>query len=274
MPTQMNCPHSPDGWCLQCVQNMSNDLNGKINNLVRDLADTDTHVRDIVGKLGVDVVGDTNHVNDIVEITMELEKIINIYKANFAAMDEIASKLDAWATPGGKWEAMSKNLQSIVVPPGIRSVGIAVNIFKGIATYLCSVSESYDGHNKIQLFVAQENDIHKLRQENDILRGIAANIMPCHYCGVDNIAKCPRGFPGCGLVDDMMAAEDCMSGEIMDLRSQLEELKKKSMPTEPTTTEEEEVKPTAAVISDDDFAGETLGPPAGDSCEVGCESCQ
>ena len=63
-------------------------------------------------------------------------------------------------------------------------------------------------------------ELERLRKENDILRGIAAKVMPCHYCGVDNIGKCPHGFPGCSLMDDVMAAEDCMAKEIVALRTE------------------------------------------------------
>jgi len=49
--------------------------------------------------------------------------------------------------------------------------------------------------------------LHRLKKENTILRGIAATVMPCHYCGVDDIIRCPHGFPGCSLADDLMAVQ-------------------------------------------------------------------
>lgn len=50
----------------------------------------------------------------------------------------------------------------------------------------------------------------ELEAENTVMRGILANSpgIPCVYCGVDNISKCPRGFPGCAQADDMMIAWD------------------------------------------------------------------
>lgn len=48
-----------------------------------------------------------------------------------------------------------------------------------------------------------------LENENTALRAIASKIMPCHYCGVDQIAKCPHGFPGCSLMDDLIAGDYC-----------------------------------------------------------------
>lgn len=48
----------------------------------------------------------------------------------------------------------------------------------------------------------------QLERENDILRGIATKVMPCHYCGVDSIAQCPLGFPGCALADDISVCEE------------------------------------------------------------------
>jgi hypothetical protein len=47
-----------------------------------------------------------------------------------------------------------------------------------------------------------------LDAENTILRGMAARLMPCHYCKVDDIAECPSGFPGCALADDLIVADD------------------------------------------------------------------
>lgn len=63
-------------------------------------------------------------------------------------------------------------------------------------------------------------EISRLNAENTILRGIAAKIMPCQHCGVNEISKCPSGFPGCALADDLMAAEE-LHGE--HLRTQLEQ---------------------------------------------------
>lgn len=47
--------------------------------------------------------------------------------------------------------------------------------------------------------------IVELTCENDLLRGLTARLMPCRYCGVDDMTQCPSGFPGCGLGDDLMA---------------------------------------------------------------------
>lgn len=64
-----------------------------------------------------------------------------------------------------------------------------------------------------------EDKGEQFRKENDILRGIASKVMPCHYCGVKNIAECPHGFPGCALIDDVMAGEDT---HVKELRARLE----------------------------------------------------
>lgn len=60
----------------------------------------------------------------------------------------------------------------------------------------------------------------KAEAENDILRGITARLMPCRYCGVDDMAKCPSGFPGCGLADDLFAGED---GILAEARQRVEQ---------------------------------------------------
>lgn len=45
--------------------------------------------------------------------------------------------------------------------------------------------------------------------ENTILRGLLPALkLPCAYCGLTEIAKCPRGFPGCALADDILCAGD------------------------------------------------------------------
>lgn len=64
-------------------------------------------------------------------------------------------------------------------------------------------------------------DLAAAHKENDALRGIAAKVMPCHYCGVDHISKCPHGFPGCALADDMMCAEE---SAVVELRRVIDEL--------------------------------------------------
>lgn len=57
-----------------------------------------------------------------------------------------------------------------------------------------------------------------LRKENDILRGMAATLMPCHYCGAESLNKCPKGFPGCSLADDLLSGEAEIATELKQLR--------------------------------------------------------
>lgn len=64
----------------------------------------------------------------------------------------------------------------------------------------------------------------QLEKENNCLRAIASKIMPCHYCGIDNISKCPSGFPGCALMDDVMVAGDTIVQEYRKLKAQCEKL--------------------------------------------------
>ena len=60
--------------------------------------------------------------------------------------------------------------------------------------------------------------MRRLDDENTALPMIAAKVMPCHYCGVDEIAKCPHGFPGCALADDVMAGDSQLAHEVHRLR--------------------------------------------------------
>lgn len=63
----------------------------------------------------------------------------------------------------------------------------------------------------------------ELFKENDILRGIVAKIMPCHYCGADNIARCPHGFPGCSLGDDLFVAEGLSGAAFREMQRKVKE---------------------------------------------------
>lgn len=74
------------------------------------------------------------------------------------------------------------------------------------------------------LAARSEAQIAELKRENDCLRGIAAKVMPCHYCGAKEIAKCPRGFPGCALADDMACAQDSLATALMEARKKIAEM--------------------------------------------------
>ena len=67
----------------------------------------------------------------------------------------------------------------------------------------------------------------ELLKENDILRGIVAKIMPCIYCGADEMAKCPYGFPGCSLADDFFVAEGTSGSSYRLMQKKLQEYEKK-----------------------------------------------
>lgn len=65
-----------------------------------------------------------------------------------------------------------------------------------------------------------------VKAENSTLRTIVAKAkIPCVYCGLDNMAKCVHGFPGCARADDIMCGEDeamrGMIAKIADLNRQL-----------------------------------------------------
>ena len=77
-------------------------------------------------------------------------------------------------------------------------------------------------HVVIEKAKAQAVEIERLDKENTTLRGIATAIMPCHYCGVDEIAKCPKGFPGCSLADDGVALDRLQAAEIERMESDSE----------------------------------------------------
>lgn len=74
-----------------------------------------------------------------------------------------------------------------------------------------SNSQKFDEATEKLVQQAQQllKDKVRAEQENTILRGIVAKMnKPCHYCGKENMAECPSGFPGCALADDIMCGED------------------------------------------------------------------
>lgn len=55
---------------------------------------------------------------------------------------------------------------------------------------------------------SESEKLLRFEKENTILRGMVAKILPCHYCGLDDISKCDYGFPGCSLADDLLCGEE------------------------------------------------------------------
>ena len=70
-----------------------------------------------------------------------------------------------------------------------------------------------------------ESDLARLTRENETLRGIAARVMPCHYCGAAGLALCPHGFPGCALADDLMGFDACANRELREVRGERDRLR-------------------------------------------------
>lgn len=57
-----------------------------------------------------------------------------------------------------------------------------------------------------------EEKIERLTKENGVLRSVAGvlftkHLGSCHYCGVDDFARCPSGFPGCAVADDIICGD-------------------------------------------------------------------
>lgn len=50
-----------------------------------------------------------------------------------------------------------------------------------------------------------DDTILALRRENNILRALLPRLgAPCPYCGLREMSKCKRGFPGCPYADDLL----------------------------------------------------------------------
>ena len=93
---------------------------------------------------------------------------------------------------------------------------------KLISCALSSLVEEYP--HIIEEFNRFVEEAKNIEEENNCLRGIAAKVMPCHYCGAEEIAKCPHGFPGCALADDMYLAEESASMALRKLREKIKAL--------------------------------------------------
>lgn len=74
-------------------------------------------------------------------------------------------------------------------------------------------------------------EVVRLSRENSHMRTLLAHVPDekCIYCGLDNMAKCPRGFPGCSKADDLIAGEDVeflrLLGEHRSLTAEVEGLR-------------------------------------------------
>jgi len=57
----------------------------------------------------------------------------------------------------------------------------------------------------------------ELMKENDILRALVSKLnIPCVHCGIPDISKCSRGFPGCVQADDIMVGESEYGFALLD----------------------------------------------------------
>jgi hypothetical protein len=71
-------------------------------------------------------------------------------------------------------------------------------------------------------FTREQLEHDRLTKENNILRGLVAKtVQPCHYCNAENIGKCPYGFPGCNLADDISVAEDGTFKRLLETNREL-----------------------------------------------------
>jgi hypothetical protein len=62
----------------------------------------------------------------------------------------------------------------------------------------------------IEEFSAAQQELERIRKENDYLRGVVAySGLPCIHCGLekDDMHRCQHGFPGCARADDMLCAD-------------------------------------------------------------------
>lgn len=74
---------------------------------------------------------------------------------------------------------------------------------------------------------ADASRIQQLEKENTFMRGLVSKLgIPCVYCGLADISKCARGFPGCAQGDDLMCADEEMFKDLLDQNRKLKTVAK------------------------------------------------
>lgn len=67
-----------------------------------------------------------------------------------------------------------------------------------------------------------KSEVARLNDENSILRTLIAKLgKSCHYCGLEDMSQCVRGFPGCTLADDILCGEEEAFKSAVEERNQL-----------------------------------------------------
>ncbi len=87
---------------------------------------------------------------------------------------------------------------------------------RGAGNYPWSCGTLRDTVRPIRSSQCYENELQnkraahaETRKENDILRALLPKLKaPCAHCGLEDISKCTRGFPGCAQADDLMCGDD------------------------------------------------------------------
>lgn len=73
-------------------------------------------------------------------------------------------------------------------------------------------------NNKKNLGNGSHQDQSLLIEENNYLKGIlATQNRPCIYCGLKDMSKCARGFPGCSRADDLFIGEEVFFKHIIGM---------------------------------------------------------
>lgn len=72
--------------------------------------------------------------------------------------------------------------------------------------------------------------VEELEKENAVLRGLLPALnAPCVHCGLTDIGRCARGFPGCAQADDLLVADQVLHGDLLaryrQVSAELEKLK-------------------------------------------------
>lgn len=78
------------------------------------------------------------------------------------------------------------------------------------------------GESLSRLLQVATDEINRLRAENSAMRTVLAKSpIPCVYCGLDDMSRCERGFPGCARADDIICGEDEAFKQVLAERNAL-----------------------------------------------------
>lgn len=187
--------------------------------------------------------------NDIpVEITIHAMNLERELSATKIALEKSKADAESWHQQaqqrlddanefGRKWEESQKELaqakreldtKPMNTPDKCPQCGAEIMEVGAKVDWTAYLCESYIGVHAKDDFsqsnycreraahAATKRELESFRKENDVLRALLPKLgAPCMYCGLTEISKCERGFPGCPQADDLLCADETTHGDIL-----------------------------------------------------------